>query len=81
MFPRHATDIVSLVFATIFAGFTAVWLLVVTDVIAQEDAPVAGPITLILAGAVGLIAAFRPDREREVVADTYQNPDDEDSIS
>ncbi len=77
MFPRHATDIVSLVFATIFAGFTTVWLLVVTDVIAQEDAPVAGPITLILAGAVGLIAAFRPDRRRELVAEIDPGSDDD----
>ena len=29
MFPRHATDVISLVFGTIFAGFTVVWLFTV----------------------------------------------------
>ncbi len=65
MFPQHATDIISLVFGTIFAGFTVVWLLVVTDLIAWDDARVAGPVTLIAAGAVGLIAALRPLRESD----------------
>ncbi len=65
MFPQHATDIISLVFGTIFAGFTVVWLLVVTDLIAWDDARVAGPVTLIAAGAVGLVAALRPLRESD----------------
>jgi len=63
--PQHATDIVSLVFGTIFAGFTVVWLLVVTDLIGWDDARVAGPVTLIAAGAVGLVAALRPHREND----------------
>lgn len=63
MFPRHATDVISLVFGTIFAGFTVIWLLVVTDVITGGDARVAGPVTLIAAGAVGLLAALRPNRD------------------
>lgn len=76
MFPRHATDIISLVFGTIFAGFAIVWLFVVTDLIPWDDARVAGPVILIVAGAVGLVAALRPHRGSSDAA-----PDDADRIS
>jgi drug/metabolite transporter superfamily protein YnfA len=58
VFPRHATDVISLVFGTIFAGFTVVWLLTVNGVIEEDQAWVGGPITLIAAGLVGLAAAL-----------------------
>src|SRR5215204_1505213 len=60
MLHRHATDVVSLVAGTIFAGLTAVWLLNVSDVLDLEAAWLAGPLILILAGVVGLVAALRP---------------------
>ncbi len=76
MFPQHATDIVSLVFGTIFAGFAIVWLFVVTDLIPWDDARVAGPVILIVAGTVGLVAALRPSRDSGDRA-----PDDADRVS
>lgn len=76
MFPRHATDIISLVFGTIFAGFAIVWLFVVTDLVRWDDARVAGPVILIVAGTVGLLAALRPSRDGSERA-----PDDADHIS
>jgi hypothetical protein len=54
--------VISLVFGVIFAGFTLVWLLNVTDVIAEDQAWMTGPIVLMGAGAVGLVAALRPRR-------------------
>lgn len=65
MLPRHATDVVSLVSGTVFAGFAAVWLLTVTDVIDLDQAWLAGPAILIVAGVVGLAAALRPSRRDE----------------
>jgi hypothetical protein len=62
MLHRHATDVVSLICGTIFAGLTAVWLLNVTDVIDLKEAWLAGPAILIIAGLVGLVAALRPSR-------------------
>jgi hypothetical protein len=58
--PRHAIDVTSLVFGTIFAGFTVVWLLTVTDTIDENQAWLGGPIILIAAGALGLATALRP---------------------
>jgi hypothetical protein len=58
--PRHVTDVISLVFGTIFAGFTVVWLLTVTDTIDENQAWLGGPIILIAAGALGLATALRP---------------------
>jgi hypothetical protein len=60
MFQRHATDVISLVFGVIFAGFTVVWVLQLTDAIDPEQAWVVGPVVLIAAGAAGLVAALRP---------------------
>jgi hypothetical protein len=60
MLHRHATDVVSLVAGTIFAGLTAVWVLNVSDVLDLEAAWLAGPLILIVAGVVGLVAALRP---------------------
>ncbi len=62
MFPRHATDVISLVFGALFAGFTVVWLLTLTEAIGLDDARLAGPVALITAGAIGLAAALRPRR-------------------
>ena len=64
MLQRHAIDVVSLVFGIIFAGFTAVWVLAVTDVIDFDEAWLAGPAILIVAGIVGLAAALRPHKPR-----------------
>lgn len=58
--PRHATDSVSLVFGTIFAGCTVVWVLSLTGAVAVPDLWLAGPIILIVAGVFGLLAALRP---------------------
>jgi apolipoprotein N-acyltransferase len=65
MLHRHAPDVVSLVFGTLFAGFTVVWLLIVTDVLDSESAWLAGPAILIVAGVLGLVTALRPSREPE----------------
>lgn len=63
MFPRHATDVVSLVFGLIFAGFTLVWLLVMAETIEHEQAWIVGPVVLMAAGVAGLVAALRPRRQ------------------
>ena len=65
MLQRHATDVVSLFFGVVFGGFTIVWLMSVTDLIDLEQAWIAGPVILIAAGAVGLVAALRPSRASE----------------
>lgn len=65
MFPRHATDVISLVFGAIFAGFTVVWLLTATGVIGLDDARLAGPVALITAGAIGLVVALRPRKRSD----------------
>jgi len=62
---RHATDVTSLVFGTIFAGFTVFWLLDVTDTVDAPDAWLAGPVILIAAGIVGLVVALSSSRERD----------------
>jgi hypothetical protein len=60
MLRRHAPDVVSLVFGTLFAGFTVIWLLNATDVIDYQGAWLAGPAILIVAGVLGLVVALRP---------------------
>jgi hypothetical protein len=62
MLRRHAPDAVSLVFGTLFAGSTVIWLLSATDVIDYNGAWLAGPAILIVAGVVGLAVALRPGR-------------------
>jgi hypothetical protein len=57
---RHAPDVVSLVFGTLFAGFTVIWLLSAADVIDYRQAWLAGPAILIVAGILGLVVALRP---------------------
>jgi hypothetical protein len=59
---RHAPDVVSLVFGTLFAGLALTWLLSATEVIDDEQAWIAGPVTLIVAGVLGLVVALRPSR-------------------
>lgn len=61
--PRHATDVVSLVFGVIFAGFALVWLLTVTDLIDVDQAWLVGPAVLVAAGGVGLFTSLRPRRD------------------
>ena len=56
---QHATDVVSLVFGTVFAGFALVWLLIVTDLIDFDEAWLIGPVILIAAGLLGLYTALR----------------------
>ncbi len=62
MSQQHATDVISLVFGTIFAGFTAIWVLDATGHLNRDGAWWAGPVVLVLAGAAGLVASFRPGR-------------------
>ena len=52
----------SLVFGTIFAGFTVLWLLYVAGRVDSHDSWWAGPV-LVVAGAAGLVAALRPGRD------------------
>ncbi len=86
MFPRHATDVISLVFGTIFVGLTVVWLLTVTDVLDYQHAWIGGPITLVAAGAVGLIAALVPRNQQpqtsysEPVVEQHSEPHPESSV-
>ena len=63
MTPRHATDVISLVFGVIFAGFTVVWLLELSGLIDEGQAWISAPVMLIAAGLVGLLTALRPRRE------------------
>ena len=65
MLRRHAPDVVSLVFGTLFAGFTVIWLLNAADVIDYKQAWLAGPAILIVAGVLGLLIALRPSRPAE----------------
>ncbi|MBA3309545.1 MAG: hypothetical protein H0U28_05720 [Nocardioidaceae bacterium] len=51
-------------FGTIFAGFTVVWLLDLTGVIERDDAWLAGPVILVVAGTMGLLTALRPRRDQ-----------------
>ena len=67
MSQRHATDVISLVFGVIFAGFTVVWLLQVTDAIDAGQAWVVGPVVLMAAGP-GLVAALRPPAGRMTIS-------------
>lgn len=56
---RHATDVISLIAAVIFGGWTIVWLLDVTNTVHRENAWLAGPVILIAAGLLGLLASLR----------------------
>jgi hypothetical protein len=64
MSQRHATDVVALVFATILTGATVVWLLWLRGQV-DDGAWWAGPVVLIVAGAVGLVAAALPSRRED----------------
>ena len=74
MLRRHAPDVVSLVFGTLFAGFTVIWLLNATDVIDYKEAWLAGPAILIVAGVLGLVVALRPGRPSEPEAVPWATP-------
>jgi hypothetical protein len=65
MLRRHAPDAVSLVFGTLFAGSAVIWLLSATDDIDYNEAWLAGPAILIVAGVVGLAVALRPSQPTE----------------
>jgi hypothetical protein len=65
MAQRHATDVVSLVFGTIFAGFTVLWLLYLAGGLDIHQAWWAGPIVLVVAGAAGLVTSLRPSRQTQ----------------
>jgi hypothetical protein len=62
--PRHATDVVSLVFALIFAGLALYWALVVSDAVSGNDVWWIGPAILVLAGGAGLVLSLRPPAGR-----------------
>jgi hypothetical protein len=66
---RHATDVLSLLFGTLFLGLTAVWLLDLTRRIDRHDMWLAGPIILIAAGTVGLVASLRRSTTADEPAD------------
>ena len=76
MSQRHATDVVSLVFGTIFAGFTAVWLLALTLDLHGGDAWWAGPLVLVVAGGAGLVVSLRGSRDGDRPADVGIPPED-----
>jgi fatty acid desaturase len=65
MAQRHATDVVSLVFGTIFAGFTVIWLVYLAGHLDSHDSWWLGPIVLVVAGAAGLVTALRPTKESQ----------------
>jgi fatty acid desaturase len=65
MSQRHATDVVSLVFGTLFLGAALAWLLNVTGHLSSDDAWWTGPIVLVIAGTAGLVASLRPGRDPE----------------
>jgi fatty acid desaturase len=60
---RHATDVTSLVFGTVFAGFTVVWLVGLLGHLDHHDVWWAGPVVLVVAGAAGLVASLRPGHD------------------
>ncbi len=76
MSQRHATDVVSLVFGTIFAGFTAVWLLALTLDLHNGDAWWAGPLVLVVAGAAGLVVSLRGSRDGDQPTQVGGPPED-----
>jgi hypothetical protein len=75
MLRRHAPDVVSLVFGTLFAGFAVIWLLNTADVIDYKEAWLAGPVILIVAGVLGLVVALRPSRPPEPVPSAPRAPE------
>lgn len=70
MSQRHAADVVSLVFATMFTGFAVLWMIGLSHRMDVGDAWWAGPIVLVLAGAAGLVVSLRPTRHDTSVAGT-----------
>jgi uncharacterized membrane protein len=64
MSQRHATDVISLVFGVIFAGFVALWALSGADLINVSQLGLIGPAVLIAAGTVGLVVALRDSTDR-----------------
>jgi hypothetical protein len=68
MLHRHATDVVALVSGTIFAGLTAVWLLIITEAVDVEQAWIGGPVILIIAGVLGLLVTLTPSRSEPAPA-------------
>jgi len=65
---RHATDVVSLVFGAIFAGFTIIWLANLAWSLDDHAVWLAGPVVLVVAGVAGLVAALHPGRDPEDAA-------------
>jgi len=59
---RHDADAVSLVFGLIFLGLAAGWSLTKADLVQVGDLPLAGPILLVAAGAIGLVVSLRRGR-------------------
>ncbi|MDP9319353.1 MAG: hypothetical protein M3O94_09870 [Actinomycetota bacterium] len=64
----------SLVFGTMFAGFTLVWLVGVTGHLDHHDAWWAGPVVLVVAGVAGLVASLRQDGSSEQPSSTDESP-------
>ncbi len=75
MSQRHATDVVSLVFGTIFAGFSVIWLIYIAGHLQNHDAWWAGPLVLVVAGAAGLVASLRPGRDPDDPGHPGRQPD------
>jgi hypothetical protein len=65
MSQRHATDVVALVFGTIFAGSAIVWLVDLDGHLDRHNSWWVGPLVLVAAGVAGLVAALRPERDHD----------------
>jgi hypothetical protein len=75
---RHAPDVVALVFGTILAGATAVWIVDLDGHLDRHNSWWVGPLVLMVAGIVGLVAALRPDHgtDPDEPSEITQDPSD-----
>ncbi len=77
---RHDTDVTSLVFGLLFVGLAGLWVLVDTEVLAAPDVSVLGPLLLVVAGVIGLVATVsgtarsRRRARTALLAETTQLP-------
>ncbi len=69
-----------LVFGLLFLGIAAAWALVVSDVASTGELGVLGPVVLIAAGVVGLVASLAGSRRRQQ-AQRDASPFDHDDLT
>lgn len=62
---RHPVNIGHLVMGLAFAGLLGIWALIEGDVVAGEDARFVLGVPWVLAGGIGLLAAFLSNRKRD----------------